>query len=110
MGKTRIDELVIRDNRLSFEERFPVRPALNVPGAHRLNKTLVPCEVCGGTGEELQGNVAYQRSFCQPCKGIGFVDMPLGPTPYKPGTSMKIGVMAARYEAGLPLYHAMDAK
>lgn len=110
MAHTRLKERAIRDNRLSFTERFPVRPALHVPGAHRLSKTHTPCPECKGTGEELQGNVAYQRSFCRPCGGVGFVDMPLGPTPYKPGTSMKIGVMAARYEAGLPLYHEADAR
>lgn len=110
MSRTRHRELVIRDNRLSFQERFPVRPALHVPGANRLSKTLTPCPECNGTGEETQGNVAYQRSFCQPCKGIGFVDMPVGPTDAMPGTTMKISAMAARYDAGLPLFDARDAR
>lgn len=110
MERTRDKERCLRDNRLMFQERFPVRPALCVPGAHRLSKTLTPCPECNGTGEELQGNVAYQRSFCRPCGGVGFVDMPLGPTDAMPGTTMKIAAMAARYEAGLPLYHECDAR
>ena len=110
MERTREKERCLRDNRLAFTERFPVRPALFVPGAHRLSKTLTPCSECGGTGLEPQGNAAWQHSFCEPCKGIGFVDMPVGPTTAMPGTSMKISAMAALYQAGLPLYHAGDAR
>lgn len=110
MSRTRKVELYIRDNLPSFQVRFATSPAMHVPGAHRLSKTLTPCSECHGTGEELQGNVAYQRSFCRPCGGVGFVDMPLGPTTAMPGTTMKISAMAARYEAGLPLYHEKDAR
>ena len=110
MDRTTLRERYIRDNLPSFQVQFATSPALSVPGAHRLSKTLTPCSECGGTGLETQGNAAWQHSFCEPCKGIGFVDMPLGPTTAMPGTTMKISAMAARYEAGLPLFDARDAR
>jgi hypothetical protein len=110
MPRTRKIELFIRDSLPSFQQRFNTSPALSPPGAKTIDASLPLCPVCNGTGEETQGNVAYQRSFCRPCGGVGFVEMELGPTSYPPGTTMKISVLAARYDEGLPLYHAMDAR
>ena len=107
---TQLRERNIRNSLPEFQIRYEHYQALHVPGANVLATNLTPCPHCDGTGEEKQGNVAYQRSFCRPCNGIGFVDMPLGPTTAMPGTTMKISAMAARYEAGLPLFDARDAR
>lgn len=68
---------------------------------------LTPCGVCEGSGDT---DKTKNRKWCDACHGIGYLDMPTGPTQAKPGSDFKIAVLAARYEEGLSLYDPDDWK
>jgi len=53
-----------------------------------------------GEGEELQ----YYTEAEFRARGVD----PLNPTPAKPGSEAKVLMLAARYAAGLPLWHDRD--
>lgn len=66
------------------------------------------CPDCNGTGIDRR----YLRcsSVCEKCDGVGWRDVPVGPASAPPGSPVKVAVMAARYRAGLLIFHPFDAR
>jgi hypothetical protein len=81
------------------------------------------CEKCKGSGIERRDRSVdskYANTSCKfncpDCKGSGFSREPLygslddDGVPFRPGSIEKVEAMAARYRAGLPLWHDNDAQ
>ena len=79
-------------------------------------RVAMRCSECGGAAvrrmsdrEALGISAAYRVIPCEVCRGIGWLGIdPTLPTDMRPGNEAKVIVIAARYVAGLPLWHAND--
>ena len=63
-----------------------------------------------GLGEKLPKRLKHS-GLCGVCDGIGFHDVdPFQTSLNLPGTTGRVGVMAARYRAGLPIWNDADRR
>lgn len=61
------------------------------------------CLYCKGSGWEST------HVQCKHCDGVGFFNVPIGPTSHRPGSKQRIAVMAARVRRGKNALHSKDA-
>lgn len=79
-------------------------------------RTAQRCSACNGNAvrrmsdEEAVGiSAAYRVIPCELCSGTGWIGIDPGtPTDLRPGNKAKVLVLAARYEAGFPLWNPKD--
>lgn len=69
---------------------------------------LEPCPECGGSGDRPRESSRQAKRFCKACQGVGYPEVPTGPTDALPGSPRKIAILAARWAKRLPLFEPDD--
>lgn len=68
------------------------------------------CGACEGEGITRRNYRSGLVEICAACRGVGYHGLDAGPTTAEPWSLAKIAVMAARYDLGMPVFNAADAR
>ena len=83
------------------------RLASNVAGIDTGDAPGTPCPQCEATG--LKDPRKTCSGICPNCTGVGYFGIdPRQPCGNERGTNARVGVYAARYRAGLPIFNDAD--
>jgi hypothetical protein len=66
------------------------------------------CDVCNGSRFDPNSSPEFEPLPCGQCDGQGYLVYAESPTDARPGSPLKVRVLAERRRLGLPLFHPGD--